>query len=232
MLRFYWSLLREMPAAFRGAAEAWGFWVWTIGASALVLLNPSLDRWINAPQFSRRFVFVPVAVSVAYVMLRANYQRVLSVSAERDHARARVRQLEARPPITRAEWMEMAGLFEKLQNTPVQADWNKSPEQEFWLLTAIIGHAVPHVDTLCRRAGEMLLASPRVATKLSDRVRAQESPLYRWLQFVGEQPIATMVIVDISASADGVPIPVEGGYIANVPLASAHVCVQCSADEI
>jgi hypothetical protein len=38
-----------MPAAFRDAAEALGFWVWTIGAPALVFLNPHLDRWINTP---------------------------------------------------------------------------------------------------------------------------------------------------------------------------------------
>jgi hypothetical protein len=41
-----------------------------------------------------------------------------------------------------------------------------------------------------------------------------------------------MVILDVSAAVNGVPIPVEGGYLENVPVVSARVCVECSAEEI
>lgn len=85
MLRFYWSLIREMPAAFRNSDEAWAFWIWTIGTPLAALFNPELQKWMNTPQFARWFFVVPVAVSVVYGLLRANYVRFGEVS-ERQRA--------------------------------------------------------------------------------------------------------------------------------------------------
>src|ERR1700754_3887941 len=95
MFRFYWSLIREIPSVLRDSAEAWAFWILTIGAPAVVLLNPQLQRWIDTPQFSRWFVLVPIGLSVAYGVLRTNYKRFVELQAERDEARDPLRRAQA-----------------------------------------------------------------------------------------------------------------------------------------
>jgi hypothetical protein len=131
-------------------------------------------------------------------------------------------------PVTGAEWLQMATEFQNVRDLAVRAEWHKDPDRESWSLAGSMPAALDHTDVLCRRAGAMLLASPRVATALSERVRAHEDPVDRWLQFIREQPQTRMQVLDMSHT---IALPVEGGYIRDVPTVSARACIACSADE-
>lgn len=89
MLRFYWSLLLEIPSAFRSAVETWLFWGISVVVPLAVWLNPSWRPLMEADAFSRWFIAIPVAVSLLYGLLRANFRRF-----EANHAK--IKKLEAR----------------------------------------------------------------------------------------------------------------------------------------
>jgi hypothetical protein len=75
MLRFYLSLVREIPAVLRSSVEAYLFWALSIVAPLAVLVRPNLQPFLDTPEFSRWLVFVPIVASVSYGMLRANFAR-------------------------------------------------------------------------------------------------------------------------------------------------------------
>jgi hypothetical protein len=132
-------------------------------------------------------------------------------------------------PVTGAEWMQMATEFRNVRDVAVRAEWHKDPIRESWSLAGPMPVALEHTKALCTRAGAMLLGSPRLAVALSERVRAHEDPVDRWLEFIREQPQTRMQVLDMSHT---IAIPVEGGYIQDVPTVSARACIACSADEI
>ena len=55
------------------------------------------------------------------------------------------------------------------------------------------------------------------------------NPVDRWLEFIREQPQTRLQVLDMSHT---IAIPVEGGYIQDVPTVSARACIACSADEV
>ena len=132
-------------------------------------------------------------------------------------------------PVAGDEWMQLAAEFDSVRDLTVRAQWHKDPDGESWSLAGSMPAALDHTRALCTRAGVMLLGSPRVAAALSERVRAHADPVDRWLQYVREQPQARMQMLDLSHTID---IPIEGGYIRDVPTVSARACIACSADEI
>lgn len=225
MLRFYCSLIREIPAVLRNSAEAWAFWILTIAAPAVVVLNPQLQQWIDTPQFSRWFVLVPIGASVFYGLLRVNFGRFEVITRECDEAR---RQLEYRGrPITRDDWMAMASEFRSLPRGDIRAIWSQVGSDESW---SIFGHLEParQFEALCKRAGAMLLASPRVASSLSPSVRCWTNPAHRWLELLREQP--NVVSTPGSGRYEGTPAKTD--TFEGLPEVSWAVCVQCSAEEI
>jgi hypothetical protein len=140
-----------------------------------------------------------------------------------DSTRVRVER-----PVTGAEWMQIATEFEHVRDLRVRAEWHKDPDGESWSLGGSMPAALGHTRELCTRAGVMLLGSPRVAAALSERVRAHADPVDRWLQYIREQPQARMQVLDMSHT---IAIPIEGGYIRDVPTVSARACIACSTDE-
>ncbi|MFN2509240.1 MAG: hypothetical protein ABR589_10770 [Chthoniobacterales bacterium] len=90
--------------------------------------------------------------------------------AERDVALARVAELEARKPVTRAEWMEMANEFKTVPDLAVRADWSSTSVGESWRICGAMPVANRQTEALCNRAGMMLLASPRIAASFSENV--------------------------------------------------------------
>lgn len=224
MFRFYWSLIREIPTVFRNSAEAWAFWILTIGAPALVLLNPQLQQQINTPQLSRWFVFVPIALSVFYGVLRVNYRRFLGVLAQRDRALESVRQLQQRPPITRDDWMGMANEFKTLLDRRVRASWTEGEPLDSW---SLIGdrEVVQRMNSLCKRAGTMLTASPRLAIKLPASVLAHSEPADRWLQFIRERG----AVLTVSGPQPGGGF--RTGTYESLPSTCSRMCIDCSTEE-
>jgi hypothetical protein len=129
MLRFYWSLVREIPAVLRNSAEAWVFWILTIGVPLAVWFNPQLQASINTPQFSRWFVLVPIAVSVVYGMLRVNYQRFCDLVRGNDNAASRIAALE-RQLEGRQKDQALADALTELYQEGVRAILNGPPFDE------------------------------------------------------------------------------------------------------
>jgi hypothetical protein len=238
MIRFYWSLLREIPAVFRHSAEAWVFWILSVAAPLAVLLNPQLQQRINTPQFSRWFVLVRIALSVSYGMLRVNYERFETTSAGRDAALERITQLEAGKPITRAEWMDMANQFGALRDRPlpalwehggITATWHQVGERESWALWGGTSETRRELKALCKRAGAMLLKSPNVVQQLSPRVRAHHDPVDRWLELLREEPDLSP---RLTGSGNEFGTPAKSETFESLASLSAAVCVSCSAEEI
>ena len=89
MLRFYWSLFRDIPSVLRGSAEAWVFWIMSVVVPSIVFIAPWGMQSIETPGFSRWFVLLPIGLSTAYGMLRVNYRRFQSLESERNELRAR-----------------------------------------------------------------------------------------------------------------------------------------------
>src|SRR5262245_25046622 len=98
MLRFYLALILEIPSVFRTKTESYLFWVLSVAVPVWLLWRPSLRPIVDSTEFSRWFVFVPIGVSVAYGMLRANYERFNQIKQDADDARIRLNQfLTGRP---------------------------------------------------------------------------------------------------------------------------------------
>ncbi len=131
--------------------------------------------------------------------------------------------------VTGAEWTQMATEFRNVRDVAVRAMWHKDPDGESWSLAGPMPVTLDHTRALCKRAGAMLLGSPRLAAALSERVRAHDDPVDRWLEFIREQPQTRLQVLDMSHT---IAIPVEGGYIQDVPSVSARACIACSADEV
>jgi hypothetical protein len=83
MLRFYWSLLRDIPSVFRSKFEAWAFWVWSVAFPLVILLAPTWKSSVEALDFSRWFALLPIGLWTAYVVLRVNFKRFQLLESER-----------------------------------------------------------------------------------------------------------------------------------------------------
>jgi hypothetical protein len=85
VLRFYWSLLREVPPVFRGTLENWLFWIFTVVATVIAVFNPEVVQVLSGGKGAPRWVgAIPLGLALVYGFLRANYQRHVSLLAERD----------------------------------------------------------------------------------------------------------------------------------------------------
>ena len=72
MVRYDLTLLRDIPAVFRGTAEGYLFWIGTVGLPLLLYFAPRLKPMTeNNPWL----IGVPIALGVIYGMMRVNYLR-------------------------------------------------------------------------------------------------------------------------------------------------------------
>ena len=71
MLRFYLSLVRDIPSVFRDSYEAWTFWILLIATPVVLAIWPEARPMTDSPWI----ISVPILMSVAYGMLRVNYSR-------------------------------------------------------------------------------------------------------------------------------------------------------------
>ena len=132
-----------------------------------------------------------------------------------------------------AEWKDLAGQFEKLQNY-TRADWqcnrrNNRTTYEVWRVTG--GSEGKPCETLCRYAGTLLLKSPKALATLSDNTRRQVDPVWRWLYFLKENHRAS--------HGDGLhpPIGDDGTIyllesISDLASKSWQACTDCAALEL
>jgi len=80
MLRFYLSLVRDIPRVFRDSYEAWTFWILAIATPVVLAIWPVARPMTDSPCI----IAVPVLMSVVYGMLRVNYVRFKAMKDELD----------------------------------------------------------------------------------------------------------------------------------------------------
>lgn len=92
MLRFYLSLVRDIPSVFRDSYERWTFWILAIAAPVVLLVWPDARPMTDSPWI----IAVPVLMSVAYGMLRVNYARFKALEEIIDGLRSELSEAQQR----------------------------------------------------------------------------------------------------------------------------------------
>jgi hypothetical protein len=149
--------------------------------------------------------------------------------AEKDLALARVAALEAHRPVASDDWMDMAKEFRSVEDFGVYGITSLAGGQELWEIHGYIDTG-RQLRALCKRAGAMLLMSPRVAAGLSPKVRQVHDPVSRWFELLKEQPYVEANITPFTGMDKGTPIRNE--KFEKVGTLSAAVCMNCSAEEV
>jgi hypothetical protein len=134
-----------------------------------------------------------------------------------------------------AEWQELASKFKQASHN-IRADWsqtinaeNQTILDERWMIR---GNARAECEALCKYAGAMLTRSPHVLSKLSEGVRSQTDPIWRWLYFLKELKRSHDVAVGNGIMKDSTKTISAYESIDDLASVSAIVCIECSADEI
>ena len=91
MLRFYFTLVRDIPRVLRGTHEAWAYWLLSVGVPVVLAFKP---KWRPITE-SGWLIAVPVAVSTAYGMLRVNYQRYRELEIRAGVRATRAQRIDA-----------------------------------------------------------------------------------------------------------------------------------------
>ncbi len=162
-------------------------------------------------------------------------RQVKEIEAQRHELGESIREMETqaaeRPPVTRAEWMEMAREFRALPDSSVRADYDSKREvRHRWHVSGQF--AVPQVEVLCKRAGTMLLASPNLIKCLTYDVWAEEDPMSRWLEYLRKQRAFSTNRFHHRETATGVRLLDQVSCIEELPAASARACIECSSAEM
>ena len=86
---------------------------------------------------------------------------------------------------------------------------------------------------LCKKAGVLLLQSPRVSQNLSIRVRSEADQADRWLYFLKDSNALKLdKHTGVAVGQDKRQRVVVMGQIDNLGAVSARVCRNCSAEEL
>jgi hypothetical protein len=145
--------------------------------------------------------------------------------------------LEVRPAAVSArEWKELASQFKQMPNG-ARADWYQSLNAETQAVMAeswdVRGNTSAECEALCKNAGAMLLRSPHILPRLSDRIRTQPDHIWRWLYFLKESRRAVPAGIGEGFTRVGnVKTTTACESIENLASVSATACMECSADEI
>lgn len=83
MVRFYASLIRDIPTVLRGTHEAWAYWLLTLIVPIVLWIWPELRPMTDTPWL----IGAPIALSVLYGMLRVNYVRFQTAEATANELR-------------------------------------------------------------------------------------------------------------------------------------------------
>ena len=135
------------------------------------------------------------------------------------------------------EWKDLAAEFESLSHNPlsmhVRADWqcqrnNNRTIDESWDLRGAGNHT--QVETFCLYAGTLLAKSPTVIQQLSDPIKTQKNPVWRWLFFLKET--SSHFKHDSSYGKDDDGTLYLMGSLRDVAAASVNACIKCAAAEM
>lgn len=134
-----------------------------------------------------------------------------------------------------SRWEKLAADFERITPT-VRATlqhgglgWNGEEIIDRW---DINGEGYKDCIPLCKKAGAILLDSPRVAAKLSSKVKSEADPVNRWLHYLQENHGAVRFDTHGVTMVAGKRQAVVMGDINELGRESARACRHCSAEEL
>lgn len=148
-----------------------------------------------------------------------------------DHLQSLKRQLESRS--LAAEWKELSDRFAR-GDPNTFADWHRQTDgSERW---EIRGHwKVRECESLCKLAGAMLLRSPKVLSRLSDKLLNQNDHTTRWLDFLVESKSGRLEDMmhgqDTDAEGKQIGMLYLTASLHNLDGVSARACIECAAKE-
>ncbi len=137
-------------------------------------------------------------------------------------------------PITRdwaKEWKDLAAAFREIARHRIRADWLLSSAGESWNLTGGANEAAKRVQSLCKQAGDLLLASPKISATVRTEV-ASHLPAYRWRFYVKANTHSFQHTgYGIETLEGGGQFNMMTGTITHVAEVSANLCMECAGEE-
>ena len=131
-------------------------------------------------------------------------------------------------------WKEHSEKFSRVSRLGVRADWNDTTAGTGWRICGGDTDSNRHMEVLCRIAGNLLLASPKVVAKISPHIKSEPDPAWRWLYYMKElgagyepEHLGTYEIF-----GDGNKRLVQAGMIRNLGATSANQCLDLSGQEL
>lgn len=138
-----------------------------------------------------------------------------------------------------AEWKELAYKFEGIQSKYVRATWisetldfHGGAVGEQWYITddsQTDGGKTG--ESLCKFAGAMLLQSPKVSLRLSQKVSSRSDDAWRWLYFLKDKWALEHPGTG-NTWAGGRHMKNQSGSIEDLAAVSARACLECAAEEL
>ncbi len=98
-IKFYLTLLSEVPGAFRAAIEVYVFWAGIVFILLSVFAPTIASKVAIDFPLSPKYAAYTFALLLLYGLLRANYLRFQAIESDRDKALARVRDLTKKPTL-------------------------------------------------------------------------------------------------------------------------------------
>jgi len=163
------------------------------------------------------------------------------LDAEREEALERIAILETQQrerdtALVRADWEKLASQFKEIPHD-VRADWSSGgfnwdgvTLERQWYIAA--GDGSKDCESLCRRAGKMLMKSPHISMRLTNTAQSEQDDILRWLDFLKEYHNAVRITGQGTETAGGKKRSVTFGSIDDLGSVSARACIECSTDEI
>jgi hypothetical protein len=141
--------------------------------------------------------------------------------------------------VTSADWLQLSEMFRRVPDPSVRADYtDSSVDGESWRICGGAQPVVREVESLCARAGAMLLKSNAVSASLHEDLaqdlRRVASHSDRWLFYL-KYRYGLAVGGRTGVSKDGDGRAVERFHWASMAAISSHsatACIDASADEL
>jgi hypothetical protein len=238
-LGYWWSVLRRVPALSWKSANR----LRTIVALLLMIVaafNKQLgklasDTWQGVPG---KYVLTLIGLFLIWEVMQAVYERdanrqELLAEAEKQAEQAKHGAAASRPSRDwQGDWKELSTRFGEMANILIAADYVGSSEDESWNLRGSPAVVVRRLESLCKLAGNLLIASPNVSRNLPSDLRAHPDPINRWLFYLKIRPGAFKNVgYGAGTSGTGEKIHYQMGSIEQLATVSASECISCAADE-
>ncbi len=131
------------------------------------------------------------------------------------------------------DWKELAGQFRELVKHHIWAQWNRTSAGESWDITGGGQEVIRRIESLCKHAGDLLLASPKVARSVAPELLSYLAARDRWLFYLKATTRAFRQ--DMGYGVETLPtgdkINLLFGTIPDLPEVAANACMECAGQE-